>query len=318
MAERSPARALLALGLLAALCTGLYLTLGVQGSYAFALGIRGQKLAAMLLTALAVAASTMLFQTATGNRILTPAIMGFDALYVLIQTVALFFWGSGRLAQMDRQLAFLAETALMIAFSGLLYWSLFLAARRSLHQLVLAGVVFGALFRSIASLLQRLIDPDEFLVLQERVFATFAKPDMRLMTIAGGLMLLAGLLAWRRLAAWDVMALGREAAINLGLDHRREVLRILVIVSILVSVSTALVGPVTFFGLLVAHLAYQLVPSHRHAHLLPAAFLLAAICLIGGQTLLERVFLLDANIRVIIEFLGGLTFLALLLRRGAR
>ncbi|WP_298459517.1 iron chelate uptake ABC transporter family permease subunit [uncultured Cellulomonas sp.] len=115
----------------------------------------------------------------------------------------------------------------------------------------------------------------------------------------------------------DVPALGRERAIGLGVDHQRRV-QTVVVVAVLVSVSTALVGPVTFFGLLVANLAHLLVRTHRHRAVLPAAVLLGVLCLVGGQVVLERVLGLDSSTGVVVEFLGGIAFLVLLLRGAGR
>ena len=123
---------------------------------------------------------------------------------------------------------------------------------------------------------------------------------------------------WRRAGVLDVLALGRDAAINLGIDHRREVMRVLVMVSILVAVSTALVGPVTFFGLLVANLAYLLVDTHRHRLILPVAALVAVLVLMGGQLVLERLLGFNGALSIVIEFLGGIVFLIILVRRAAR
>jgi iron complex transport system permease protein len=61
-----------------------------------------------------------------------------------------------------------------------------------------------------------------------------------------------------------------------------------------------------------------LVGSARHRHLVPAAVLLAVICLVGGQTILERLFAFDTALSVIIEFVGGIAFIAFIIRRGAR
>ncbi|MFC3125062.1 iron chelate uptake ABC transporter family permease subunit [Pseudoroseomonas globiformis] len=311
-------RVLLLLGGLLALCLLLFMTLGAAGSWGFVLPFRGAKAAAMLLVAYAVGVSTVLFQTATGNRILTPGIMGFDWLYMLLQTVLVFFLGSGLVAGADRTGQFFGQVVLMVGFCLLLYRLLFADGRRSLHMLVLTGVVMGVLFRSLSSFLQRLIDPNEFAFLQDRLFASFNNPDRSLLLYAALLMLAVSLPALRYLREWDVLALGRDAAIGLGIDHRRAVARILAIVAVLVSVSAALVGPVTFFGLLVANLAYALMPVARHSRVLPAAVMIGAIALIGGQTLLERVFAFDTNLRVIIDFLGGIAFIVLLLRGSAR
>nr|WP_312796720.1 iron chelate uptake ABC transporter family permease subunit [Tianweitania sp.] len=314
-----PARTiLLILGVLTLFVMIGFMTIGANGRWDFILPFRGAKLAAIVLVAYAVAVSTILFQTVTNNRILTPSIMGFDALYILIQTVMVFTLGANRVSVIDPRWLFLGEVAVMVVFSGILYRWLFAGERRSLHLLLLVGVVFGILFRSITSFLQRIIDPNEFLVLQDRMFASFNTADTNLLAVSAVLIGLASLAGWRILHTLDVLALGRDTAINLGVDHRRTVSIILVIVAVLVSVSTALVGPVTFFGLLVASLAYQLIPSHQHRLILPAAVCLAILCVVGGQLVLERVFGFNSALSIIIEFVGGLVFLTLLLRGATR
>ena len=120
------------------------------------------------------------------------------------------------------------------------------------------------------------------------------------------------------LPVFDVLNLGRANAINLGVNYHRSITSMLMMISVLVAISAALVGPVTFFGLLVASLAYSLVGTSRHKFVLPAAALLAIICLVGGQTILERVFEFDTALSIIIEFLGGIVFIMLVLRRMAR
>ena len=90
------------------------------------------------------------------------------------------------------------------------------------------------------------------------------------------------------------------------------------LVAVLVSVSTALVGPVAFFGLIVAGLAHGLMRTARHAALLPAAALSAAILLVGGQWLFERQLGQAATLSVVVEFAGGLFFLYLLLKGRIR
>ncbi|WP_247887150.1 iron chelate uptake ABC transporter family permease subunit [Azospirillum sp. SYSU D00513] len=314
----TPGRVLLLLALGAALAVALFMTLGARGPWSFVLPFRGTKVAVMLLVAYAIGVSTVLFQTVTNNRILTPGIMGFDWLYMLIQTWTVFVFGSAAVAAFDPRLRFAGEVAVMVAFSVLLFRALFSSGRRSLHQLVLAGVVFGVFFRSLSGFLQRVIDPSEFAILQDRLFASFNRMDTGLLAAAAVAVAGASLVAWRVGHTFDVLALGRERAINLGVDHRRAVSLILVLVAVLVSVSTALVGPVTFFGLMVASLAHLLTGSSRHRVLLPAAVLLGVIGLVGGQMILERVFAFDGNLRVVIEFLGGILFIILLLRGSAR
>jgi iron complex transport system permease protein len=315
--ERAPL-VLAILGVLALASALAFLTVGARGSWSFVLSFRGGRLLALVLVAYCIAVSTVLFQTVTRNRILTPAIMGFDALYVLVQTAVAFFFGAHVLGLADPHLRFLGETALMVGFSVLLFRWLFLGEERSLHLLVLVGIVFGILFRSLSTFLQRLLDPNAFQVLQDSLFASFGTVDTTLLGLSYALAAAATLVLWRLGPALDVLALGRDHAINLGVEYGRTVLAILVVVSVLVAISTALVGPVTFFGLLVASLAHALVGRSRHRDVLPAAVLLGVVALVGGQLVLERVFRFDTALSVIVEFLGGIVFVALVLRGGVR
>ncbi|WP_202977904.1 iron chelate uptake ABC transporter family permease subunit [Nocardioides daphniae] len=244
--------------------------------------------------------------------------MGFDALYVLLQTVVVFAFSSQLLRDLDPRLQFVAETLLMLAFALTLFRWLFASGRYPLHVLILVGMVFATLFRSIASFLQRLIDPSEFQTLQNLMFASFTTVDEDLVWITAAVVAVATLVVVRRLHVFDVLALGAETATNLGVDHRRETTKVLALVAVLVSVSTALVGPITFFGLLVAHLAYQLAGTHRHAVVLPMAGLSAVVCLVGGQFVLERLLEVTTTLSVVIELVGGLTFIALLIHRARR
>jgi len=294
-----------------------YFVVGAEGSWSFVLPFRGRRLAALIMVGFAIAVSTVIFQTVTENRILTPSILGFDALFVLIQTVLVFGIGSSSLGGIPPVAQFLGEVVVMVVLSTLLFRWLFGGARRSIHLLVLVGIVLGVFFRSISAFLQRLIDPNEFTVLQDRLFASFNAVEPDLLIISGVILLAMSVLLWRMRHDLDVLTLGRDLSTVLGADHRHLVLRLLVIVSVLVSVSTALVGPITFFGLLVASLAYQITGTHRHAANLPVAVALAVIALVGGQTVLEHVFGLATVLSVIIEFIGGIVFI-LLVTRGAR
>jgi iron complex transport system permease protein len=313
-----PTLVLIGLSILAVISIVCFMTLGAKGSWSFVIPFRGKKLLVLLLVAYSVAISTVLFQTVTNNRILTPSIMGFDALYVLIKTAVVFFLGIGALTAIDPQIQFGLEVVAMVAFSMLLFRWLFLGEERSLHLLVLVGIVFGILFRSLSQFMQRMLDPNAFNVLQDTFFASFATVDSTLALISAVLVVAVSLVAFRNLGAYDVLGLGRAQAINLGLDYRRVVMTTLTLVAILVSVSTALVGPITFFGLLVASLAHSFVGVSKHRYVLPAAALLGVICLVGGQTLLERLFEFDTALSIIIEFLGGIVFIILVLRRSAR
>lgn len=311
------ARLLLLIALAVAVIV-IFMTINSRGNWDFVLPFRGRKVLAMVMVGWSIAVSTVMFQTITGNRILTPSIMGFDALYMLIQTVAVFFLGSASLVAIDNRMRFGAEVIAMTGFSLVLYWWLFIRADRGLDLLMLIGIVFGVMFRSVTNLLQRVIDPAEFAVLQDIGFASFNAVDETLLGVTTVLVIAISLIVWRMRYELDTVSLGRQTAISLGVDYRRVVMMALAMVSVLVSVSTALVGPITFFGLLVVHIAYLLIGSPYHRFILPAAAAIAVITLIAGQLVLERVFTFNTSLSIIIEFAGGLTFIALLLRGRAK
>lgn len=306
----------LALGLIVAVL--IFMTWGARGNWGFVLAFRGTKLLALLVVSAAIAVSTVLFQTITANRILTPSIMGFDALFLLFQAGLVFVLGGFGVTQLSSGLRFGMEFALLMGAALLLFGTLIGAARHDIHRLVLTGIIFGVLFRSLTSFIERLIDPNEFAVVQSSSFASFNSFDADLLRYCVPLCVLGIAAAWHYRRELDVIALGRDHAINLGLNHKRAVLIILIIIALLVSVSTALAGPVTFFGLLVASLAHLVMRSYRHALLLPAASLCAGIVLVGGQAITERVLSLSVPLSVAVEFLGGLVFLTLILRGTQR
>lgn len=295
-----------------------FMTIGVKGSWSFTLPFRGTKLVAMVLVGYSIALSTVMFQTITNNRILTPSIMGFDALYALIQTVLVFSIGAHAVSIANPKLMFLVEIVLMMGFSAILYRWLFSGEGRSLYLLMLVGIVFGVFFRSASGFLQRIIDPNDFVVLQDRLFASFNTIDSQLLGFSAAVIAIVTVIAWRIGHRFDVLSLGRETAIGLGVNHKRTTMIILMLVTVLVSVSTALVGPVTFFGLLVANLSYMIMPVTRHRYTIPAAVLIAVIALVGGQLILERLFAFNTALGIIIEFLGGLFFIIMLVRGVAR
>lgn len=315
---RRTRRVLVVLGVVAVGVVVGYLTLDIAGSWEFALRLRSRRVISMALVASAVATSTVLFQSVTRNRILSPSIMGFDSLYVLIQTGSVYLFGSLALVQLDRRLMFLGQAVVMVAFAAALHRWLFDRRSSDLYVLVLVGIVFGTMFGSITTLVNRLIDPNEFATLQDRLFARFTTVEVDLLGLSAVVVAVGSVAAWRLGRRLDVVALGREPATSLGVDHRAVVDRALVVVAVLVAVATALVGPITFLGLLVANLARQALGTARHHSTLPAATLIAVIALVGGQLLLERVFSFNTSLSVIINFVGGVYFIALLLREARR
>ncbi|MFN3579126.1 MAG: iron chelate uptake ABC transporter family permease subunit [Pseudomonas sp.] len=301
------------LAALALLCMGAFMTLRVQSDWGFILEYRGPRLAAMLLVAWAIGLSTVLFQTITQNRVLTPALMGFDVLFILVQALAMLIWGASQWRELALPLRFSLEVLAVVLLALLVFRLLFSGAVRSLHLLILVGMLGGILFRELTEVLLRVLDPGVLAIDRGRSAASFNRINLGLLGVASLFVLVAsGYLLWvlRRL---DVLALGRDMALNLGLDYQPQVLRLLVVIAVMVAAATALVGPTLFFGLLVANLAYWLMGSQQHRWTLPASVLSGVVCLVGGQVLLEHVLVSSLPLSGVVELVGGL-----LLMRGVR
>ena len=298
-----------------ALASALYLGWGLRAPMGFILSLRAVKLAALMMVGASVGAATVMFQTITQNRLLTPGIVGFDALFILIQTLLVLTLGGIGFSALPEVSKFAVETACLCVIAILMFGAILRAGAQDMTRLVLTGVIFGILMRGLTGFVQRLLDPSEFAVAQAASFASFSDVSATRLALAAPLFLLAMAGALALAPRLDVAGLGRIRARALGIDHDRLVIAALAAVSLLVAVSTALAGPVTFLGLLAASLGQAILPDWRHRMAIPAAAMTGALILVAGQTVFERLLGLQSTLAVIVEFLGGLVFLALVLRR---
>lgn len=305
------------LAVLSIILVVLFLFIDLGSNWDYALPRRIKKVLAIVLTGGVIAFSTMVFQTITNNRILTPSIIGLDSLYMLIQTFLIFVLGSTNMTVMNKNVNFLISVGLMVLFASLLYRLLFKKeGGQNIYFLLLVGIIFGTFFGSISSFMEVLIDPNEFMIVQDRMFASFNNVNTDLLVIAIVLIILTTIYFYRFTKYLDVMSLGREQAVNLGVDYDYVVKRLLIVVAILVSIATALVGPITFLGLLVANVAHEFMKTYQHKYLIISSILISIIALVGGQLIVERVFTFSTTLSVIINFVGGVYFIYLLLKEN--
>lgn len=270
----------------------------------------------MGVVAFCQAMATVSFQTATNNRIITPSIMGFESLYVAIQTGVVYFAGAASLVAFSGMTQFVVQVSLMVLLATALYTWLLAGRRGSMHVMLLVGIIIGGGLGSVSTFMQRLLTPSEFDVLNARLFGSVSNADASLLPIAIPLCLAAGLALWLSARRLNVVAMGSDVANNLGLNHRWETIRILFLISILMAVSTALVGPLTFLGFLVATLAYQFADTYDHRRIFPVAMLIGFVVLSGAYFLMNHVFYAQGVVGIIIELVGGSVFLYVILRKG--
>lgn len=292
----------------------VFLFYRLGNNWEFALQLRSVKVFAIIIVAASVAYSSVAFQTLTNNRILTPSIMGFESLYLLIQTLIVYIYGDETYKVLSSIDNFLISVIGMIVFGLLLYFMIYKKGKDNIYLLLLVGIILGTLFSSLSSFMQLLIDPNDFFIVQGKMFATFNKINTTLLWPSAITLIIILFFGFRMTKYLDVIALGREQAINLGLNYNALVKLFLVIIAILVSISTALVGPITFLGLLVTNLTYELFKTHKHSIIISACFIVSAIALLAGQFIMERILNLSTPLSAIINMVGGLYFIYLLLK----
>ena len=295
----------------------LYVVWGLNAkNYRFNLSLRIPKVLGILIAGGTISVASILFQTITNNRIITPSIIGLDALYNLVQTLVVFIFGSTSIFMVNKTINFLSSGILMILLAMLLFKAVLNNSKNNIFFLLLVGTVVGTLFRSLSSFMQVIIDPNEFDALQAKLFASFSLVNSEIIFIAIIILILIAMFLYKDFKMLDVMSLGREQAINLGVNYDKFSKKILMVVAILVSLSTALVGPITFLGILVVNLTYEITKTYKHSVLLIVGTLISVIALVGGQLLVERVFVFNTTISIIINFIGGVYFINLLLRES--
>ncbi|EAI5144016.1 iron ABC transporter permease [Campylobacter jejuni] len=292
---------------------GIFIFVGLNGFDEYALKSRFLQIAAIIIVAICIAVSTVIFQTLCNNKILTPAIIGLDSLYMLLQSALIFSFGAANLSVYKNDINFLITLVCMVVFSLGLYKILF-SSDRSIYLIMLLGLVFGTLFSTLSSFFEVLIDPDEFMVIQGRMFASFDNIAFDVLILAYIISFLSFIWIFRYMKFLDPLNLGKDLAINLGINYQKISKQLMIIIAILTSISTALVGPITFLGLLVVNITYELFKTAKHSILLSACILISILALLGGVFFVSRVFDYNATINVVINFLGGIYFIYLVLK----
>ena len=301
--------------LISLLVVAVFVGVGLTAdNYQYFLSRRIPKVLAIIVAGIAIAQSSLAFQTITGNRILTPSVMGFDFLYQLTQVVVVLVFGGLSSFVVNVYWNFSLACAVMLVFSLLLFSFYFRGGKGNLITLLLLGVVLGQIFNNTASFLVMLMDPNDFASVMANLFASFNRVNVHLVYSVTPVLFIVSLMLFRMHRTLDVFWLERDNATNLGVDVGRVTRNTLLLSALLVSISTALVGPILFFGILVTNLTREWFRTYRHSVLLAGCSAMAVCALLSGQWVVEKCLNFDTTLSVVINFVGGIYFLSLLLR----
>lgn len=318
-AHRGNRTKLLVLAALVLLAAAAYMLVEVNFSnpklLRFSMQLRTPKLLVMLIAAFAIGGASIVFQSVINNTIVTPCLLGMNSLYTLIHTAVVFVAGSGSILAVNANAAFAVDLVLMGLSATLIYGYLFKKTNYNVLYVLLIGTVLTSFFGSIQSTLTRIMDPNEYDSLLATLVASFSNVNAEIIVFS--LVVLALLIVALRkdLALLDVLTLGKEQAINLGVDYDKSVRRLLLGVTLAIAVATAVVGPISFMGLIIANLSRQLLKTFRHSQLIAGSALFGMIILVAGQLIVEHVYTYAIPISVFITVGGGVYFLYLLLTK---
>ncbi len=313
LVKRSTVFLFVILGALALVTTVFYLlgTEGIVNSYI--LDLRLKKLLTFGVVALIASFTTFSFQAVTGNRFLTPSVLGLENFYVLMQSLFLaIFWRWSQGIAPRSVTEFFIVMGLQCGFFLLLQPVIKRLLGKGLGLILLICMTLGTFFRSLSTFLQVLMDPNEYDKLQSRLFASLQNANQEVLYLVLILAVLLCLALYRKGKVLDVFYLGKDNARLLGIQVEKEQQTILWLVVVLVAASTALVGPMSFLGFILVNLTYQLVKDYRHQTLFLVGSLLGYVVLLLAQTLVERVFNFNVSIATMIELGGGIFFFYLL------
>ena len=308
---------LIVIALIAIIIVAAFLFIHNHKLLRYAMKLRIPKVIAMIITAFAIGAATIIFQSVINNTIVTPCLLGMNALYTLIHTSVVFVLGSGSILFTNDNLSFLVDLVLMGIIATVVYSWLFKMTGHNVLYVLLVGTVLTSFFSSIQSTLTRVMDPNEYDTLLTSLVASFSNINSGIIIFSVIILALIVVIFRKEFALLDVITLGKEQAINLGVDYDRCIRRLLLAITLCIAVATAMVGPISFLGLIIANISRQLLKTYRHTQLIAGAALMGVIALIGGQFIVERVFVYSIPISVFITVAGGIYFLYLILK-GSR
>ena len=310
---------LVMMALLAAVAAAAYMLVEVnfdnERLFFYALKLRTPKLIVMIITAFAIGGASLVFQSVINNTIVTPCLLGMNSLYTLIHTAVVFFAGSTSVLANNANLSFAVDLVIMGITATVIYGWLFKKTNYNVLYVLLIGTVLTSFFSSIQSTLTRVMDPNEYDNLLSTLVASFSNVNSEIIVFS---VVILGVLIFvlrKDLALLDVITLGRQQAVNLGVDYDRTIRRLLLGVTICIAVATAMVGPISFLGLIIANLSRQLLQTFRHGQLILGSALFGTIVLVAGQLIVEHVFTYSIPVSVFITVGGGIYFLYLLLTR---
>ena len=232
-----------------------------------------------LLSGAALAAAGLMLQTAFNNPLAGPDVLGINAGAGLGAAIVLLLFGglvpTGNL-YLGGSLALVGA-----AFIGALLVTLiiiFFAARlRSHAMLLIIGMMIGYIVSSAVSLLNFFSTAEGVQSYMMWGMGNFGGVSRNSIPLFATLILIGIGIAISLIKPLNALLLGERYAENLGINIRNTRLLLLLATGLLVAVTTAYCGPISFIGLAVPHMARLLLGTGNHRSLMPTTILCGSL-----------------------------------------
>jgi len=245
-------------------------------------------LVAMGASAIVLAVVSLSFQTIVQSRVLTPSMIGFDAVFVGTQTGLVFAFGAEHFLFADPVINYLATAGIMVVISMGMFGFILRSGRNNIIFLLMFGLVLSGIIGSGTRYLQVIMNQSDFFQVQAATSVNINNINTSIINLALPIMAVVVAVTLFRHRRYNVMSLGAVQAKSLGVHYEREMTINLIIIAVGMSVATALIGSLTFLGLLAVNAAREILKTHKHMPLFIGSALMAALALILGEAV--RVF----------------------------
>lgn len=271
------------------------------------LQIRLPRVMTAILVGMALASSGTAFQAAFRNPLVSPGLLGVLAGAAFGATLAMLLNGSWLMLQL---MAF--GFGVLAVLIGVGVGSMFGSV--TMVMLVLGGIISGAMFSALLSIVKYMADPND--QLPSIIYWLMGNLGMvqlsEVLILAIPILLCVGIL-WGLGRALDILSMGDEEARSLGVPVNVVRFGVIAAATLASAISVSMTGMIGWIGLLAPHIARLLIgPGNRR--LMPASALIGATFLIAADLVARTASQVEIPIGIVTECLGLPVFLLVIHR----
>lgn len=264
---------------------------------------RVPRLFAILLAGAGLSTAGLVMQQISQNRFAAPSTTGTIECAMLGYVMSVVFFGNGEQLWLVFAVSILG-TLMFVQFIQRIQF-------KSVVFVPLVGIIFGNVVDAVTTFIAYKYDALQSLSAWSVAnFANILRGDFELLYIAVPVALLSYLFA----ARISAVGIGKDFAVNLGLNYQQVVTLGVLLVSVMSASVVMIVGQLPFLGLIVPNLVSYFYGDNLKRNI-PLTAMYGAILVLACD-LVSRLIIFphEMPISIVISILGGVVFIAMLLR----